>query len=284
MNILTVNRRRAILFLVAAAVLWSTGGLLIKIIDWHPLAIAGGRSAVAAVAILIITRRRPFLTWSFPQVGGALCYAGTVALFVAATKLTTAANAILLQYTAPIYIALFGYRFLKERTTRFDWLIVTATLGGMCLFFLDDLAAGGAWGNCLAILSGISFAGLILCMRKQKDGSPLETVILGNIFTVLICLPFILSSTPPGPAGWFALLLLGFFQLGLSYVLYAAAVKSVTALEAVLVPVIEPLLNPVWVFLFLGEIPGPWAILGGAMVIGSITAYSSVKAIPGVRP
>lgn len=260
---------RAILFLIITALLWSSGGLLIKMVDWNPLAIAGTRSAIAAVVIFAFRRKMNF-NWGFAQLGGALCYAGTVILFVSATKLTTAANAILLQYTAPIYVALFSYWLLKERITRSDLLTIIAAIGGMTLFFLDDLSKGGFWGNIMAILSGIAFGGTALLLRKQKDHSPLESVFLGNILTCLIGLPFMVRSSPDATS-WLGLVLLGVFQLGCSYILYAEAIKHVTALEGILIPILEPVLNPVWVFLLIGEAPGKWATVGGIIVLVSVT-------------
>lgn len=262
-------KSRAVLFLIIAAVLWSSGGLLIKLVSWNPLAIAGTRSAIAALVMLVF-RRRMRLNWSPAQLGGAVCYAATVIFFVLANKWTTAANAILLQYTAPIYVALFSYWLLRERISKLDLAAVLATIGGMILFFLDDLSRGGVVGNFIAILSGIAFAGTALFLRKQKDSSPLESVFLGNIVAFLIGIPFILRSSP-NATGWFGLILLGIFQLGCSYILYAEALKYVTALEGILIPVIEPILNPIWVFLLLKEKPGEWAILGGTVVLLSVT-------------
>ncbi|MBN2337257.1 MAG: DMT family transporter [Acidobacteria bacterium] len=261
-------RSRAVLFLILAALLWSLGGLLIKIVDWSPMAIAGARSGIAALVMLAFRPRMRF-NWRAPQLGGAVCYAATVILFVVANKWTTAANAILLQYTAPVYVALLSWWFLRERITRIDVAAIAAALGGMVLFFLDDLTAGAFRGNIVAILSGVAFAGTALLLRKQKEGSPLESVFLGNILAFLIGLPAMLASAPAA-GSWPGLVLLGVFQLGLSYILYAEAIRHVTALEAILVPVIEPVLNPVWVLLLLGERPGPWALLGGAVVLGSV--------------
>lgn len=270
------DRKKALLMLAAAALMWSLGGLLIKLISWNPMAIAGMRGAIAGVTIYLLTGRRPRFTWSTIQVGGAIAYTGTVTFFVLSTKLTTAANAVLLQYTAPIYIALLGYWFVKERINRFDWLIISLTFGGMMLFFLDELELGTFWGNSFGVLSGISFGLFILCMRKQKDGSPIETVLLGNVITALICLPFMFAS-PPDLRGWGALALLGTVQLGIPYIIYSIAIKRVSALEAVLIPIIEPLLNPVWVFLMIRELPGPWALIGGIVVITAITAHSAIN-------
>ncbi len=262
---------------LAAGVLWSLGGLLIKWVEWNPLAISGARSAIAAVMILAVVRR-PRITWSVAQVGGAMAYAATVILFVAATKLTTAANAILLQYTSPVYAALFGWWFLGERVTWGDWVTIAVIIGGMLLFFLDRLTVGGMWGNVLALASGITFAGLATLLRKQKDGSPLESVLMGNVLTALIGLPFMFQGAPGGST-WVGLILLGVFQLGLSYVLYSEAVKRITALEAILVPVVEPILNPIWVLLVMHEAPGRWAILGGVVVLSAVTGRYAVKAL-----
>jgi len=257
------------LFLIGAASLWSIGGLLIKFVSWHPFAIAGMRSLIAAVIMFIYHRKFDF-NWSPVQVGGAIAYAAMALSFVSANKLTTSANAILIQYSAPIFVALFAYWFLGEKVGKFDWFTIGVTLGAMALFFVDDLSAGNFWGNMVALFSGISFAAMTLLSRKQKDGSPLESLFLGNILTGLIGLPFMLQSAP-NASGWIGLILLGVFQLGISYILYAEAIKHVTALEGVLIPVIEPILNPVWVFLFLHEIPGKWALVGGVIVLLSVT-------------
>jgi drug/metabolite transporter (DMT)-like permease len=270
------KRYKAIGFLIATSILWSSGGLLLKMISWNPIAIAGMRSAIAAIVLLAFLRR-PHMTWSSAQIGGAIAYTVTVILFVSANKLTTAANAILLQYTSPIYVALFGAWFLRERATRLDWVIILVVMGGMVLFFLDDLTTGGFWGNVCAISSGATFACFVLFMRKQKNDSPVESVLLGNILTALVGFPFMFEAMP-NASGWIGLVLLGVFQLGLSHALYATAIKHVTALEAILIPVIEPILNPLWVFLIVGETPGPWAFLGGFIILFSVTVRCVVAA------
>ncbi len=271
------ERHQAIGFLVVTAILWSSAGLLIKMISWNPIAIAGMRSAIATLVLLVFLRR-PHLTWSSAQIGGALAYTVTVILFVLANKLTTAANAILLQYTSPIFVALFGAWFLGERATRLDWTTIFVVMGGMVLFFLDDLTTGGLWGNVCAISSGVTFACFVLFMRKQKNDSPLESVFLGNILTALIGFPFMFEAMPSA-SSWVGLILAGVIQLGLSQVLYAAAIKHVAALEAILIAVIEPILNPVWVLLIMGEAPGPWALLGGFIVLVSVTIRYVVTAL-----
>jgi drug/metabolite transporter (DMT)-like permease len=269
------ERFKAVLYLLATALLWSFGGVLIKWVDLNPIAIAGLRSAIAFPVLFFLFRSAARLTWTKDQISGAVCYTATVILFVAATKLTTAANAILLQYTAPVYIALVSTYFLNERIRWYDWTAIALALAGMVLFFLDKLSAGSFTGNLLAIASGVSFAALIIFMRKQKDASPLGSVLLGNLLTAVVALPFMFAKAP-SLTSWTGLVLLGVFQLGLSYVFYAAAIKRVTAIEGILIPIIEPVLNPVWVFLFLGEIPGHWALVGGVIIIGAVLARSLV--------
>lgn len=266
----------AIVFIVITALLWSFGGLLIKLVDSNAIAIAGGRSAIAAIMLLLYVRK-PRFTWSFPQIGAALSYTATVILFVVANKLTTAANAILLQYTAPIYVALLGAWFLKEKTRLYDWIAIILTFGGMALFFLDQLGAGELLGNICSLLSGVTFAFFAVFMRMQKDASPIESVILGNALTALIGLPFLFSDLP-GPKGWLSLILLGVFQLGLSYIFYTKAVNRLTALELILIPVLEPILSPVWALL-IGEIPGRFAIAGGIVVLTVIVAWCLLPVI-----
>lgn len=251
---------------------------MIKSVNAHPLAIAGTRSAIAAVMLLLVLKK-PKFTWSFAQLGAALAYATTTIFFVTATKTTTAANAIFLQSTAPIYVAVLSSWLLKEKIKLQDWITVFIVMSGMVLFFLDNLSTTGILGNVIAAASGISFALFAIFMRMQKDGSPLESIFLGNILTAAIGLPF-LSRSAPNASGWIYLLILGVVQLGLPYILYSKAIKHVTALEAILIPVIEPLLNPVWVFLILGEAPGPLALIGGLIVLAAITGRCVLAVLP----
>ncbi len=269
------QRKKSILFLIAASVLWSTGGILIKLVDWNPVAISGIRSLIAGLLILGYVRKFK-LKWSWPLILGALTYASTVILFVIATKLTTAANAILLQYTAPIWVAIMAGWVLREKIRWYDWASIAVTLIGMMLFFREGISGGSFTGNILAVLSGVGLAGVVIFLRLQKDGDPIETVLLGNLITFVVALPFILTSGVPSTRSIIGLLLLGIFQLGCSYLLYALAIKHISAIEAILVPVIEPILNPVWVFLFIGEKPGVWTLIGGAVVIASVTARSLI--------
>jgi drug/metabolite transporter (DMT)-like permease len=256
------------ILLLIAALCWSLGGVLIKSIDWHPMAIAAGRSAIA-IPVMLAFVGRPRITFSTAQIGGAIGYALTVVLFVFATRMTTAANAIFLQYTAPIYVAIIGRWYLDERALAIDWLVIAVALGGIALFFFDRLTVSGFWGNIVALGSGVSFASVAIFLRKERAGSPVTSIILGNVLVALAGLPFLFHAPLSHGNGW-RIVLLGALQLGLPYVFYAAAIKHVTALEATLIPLLEPVLNPTWVMLALGERPGPWSVIGGALVLAAV--------------
>lgn len=265
------------LLLIAAAIVWSFGGLLIKLIGLGPMAIAGARSAVAAVVI-----------WAYARGGrggfsgnlllGAVAYAGTVVFFVMATKMTTAANAILLQYTAPIYVAVLSPWLLRERITAVDWAAVVAAMGGMIFFFLDRLSTDGTIGNILAIVSGVFFALTVIALRREPHGgSSLRIVLAGNILAALVGLPAVATSTVH-TIDLLWLLLLGVGQLGFGYILFVHGVRYVPAIEAALIPILEPFLNPLWVMLFYGEQPSAKALVGGLIVVSSVTARGVYKA------
>lgn len=281
------KHRQAIILLIVTAILWSAGGLLIKLIEWNSVAIAGGRSFFAAL-ILFAYVRKPQFTWSKDQLAAAFSYAFCCGLFVIATKLTTAANAIVLQYTGPIYVALLSGWLLQERISRLDWLTITVVLAGMALFFADELTIQGMTGNIIAIISGISFACLAIFLRKQKNSSTIESLILGNIIIFICALPYMISFSPNtfneipfinglSHSGFYLLCILGIFQLGIPYILYGKAIKYVSALEATLLPILEPLLNPIWVLLIMQEKPSPLSIIGGIIVVTAITARGIIQ-------
>lgn len=263
-------RRSAVLLMIITSVLWSLGGVLIKNISWNPIAIAASRSLVAAVIVSFFIDK-PMTKFSKDKLLGGVFYSLTVILFVIANKYTTAANAILLQYTAPIYIILFGNLVLGEKSYIHDYITVILVVMGMVLFFVDSLKGGGTAGNIIAILSGAAFAFTAIFMRKQKSYNPLESVFWGNLLTAVICSFGFFLSPPIGSRSIVFIGLLGVFQLGIPYILYSKAIKSVSALEATLIPVIEPLLNPIWVVLVNGEIPSIWSVVGGAIVLCAVT-------------
>ncbi len=271
-----MSHRNAIYCQGLAAVLFSTGGLLIKIVSIEPLALMGVRSAIAAVVIGLFMGRPRFL-WSLPQLGGAIALACAQGFFIFANRETTAANAIFIQYTAPVFVAFFGILYLREPVRKLDWLSLAAIGAGLLFFYGDGLTSHGATGNLYALLAGISFAWFLLFLRKQKDASTIETVFLGNVLAALLGLPF-LREAAPGALDWTGMLLLGIFQIGLPFILVARAIKELTAVGAVLIQALEPVLSPVWVVLFIGETPTPLALLGGAIVIGAVTLRSILTA------
>ena len=272
---------RSVILLVGVSLCWSLAGVLIKFVatTWPGMAVASGRGFIAALFLLATSRGLRF-HFSRDQIIGAFGYAACTITFCNATTLTSAANAILLQYTAPVWVALLAAWFLGERTTRADWLTIAVVLGGMTFFFKDSLTLGHLEGDALAVLSGLCFAAMTVALRRQKDGSPVESIILGNLIAFAVGLPWVIKAPLLPPSGWAALIVLGVVQLGFSYWLYARAIRHVTALEAVLIPVIEPILNPLWVLLFLQEKPTRSAILGGAVVLSAVTlrAAMSVRA------
>jgi drug/metabolite transporter (DMT)-like permease len=235
------------------------------------------RSLIAGFVFLLYLRRVD-LRFSRYQVFGALCYLGTNLFFISATKLTSAANAIFLQYACPVYVVLFGYWLLKEKPRRADWIALAIILLGLALFFGDKLTFNGFYGNVLAVLSGITFAGTMVFMRLQKDGQPARTLLLGNAISAIVGLPFMLGEVSFPAVDFLILLYLGTFQIGLSFLLYSLAIKRIHALEANLILTLEPILNPIWVFLVIGERPGPLALLGSLLVIGAVTFRGVVSA------
>ena len=271
-----MNRKRAIGLLIMTGIIWSTGGFLIKLIPWSPLAIAGIRSGFTAIIIFFYSRPSSIKfdknTWY-----GAVCYALMVISFVMGNKLTTSGNVILIQYAAPVYVALFGYSFLGERSTKIDWTAIAIILTGLSCFFLEELSFSELWGNVFALFSGIGFAGLTLFMRKQKNAKPIDSVLVGNLITFLLCAPFYVGGITYDPIPWMYISFLGFFQLGLAYVLYSIAIKHVSALDAIIYPVVEPLLNPILAFIFLNEAMSGTAQLGGILVLLGVVGRGLFK-------
>ena len=272
------ERRKALLFILLAAVLWSTSGVLVKVIDWQPMAILAGRSLFASLIFLVYLRRIP-TKWTRWKILAAAASIMTQFLFVTSTKLTTAANAIFLQYTAPIYIVLLAFWFLHEKPSRADWGSMFIIFLGLLLFFGDKLSTNGFYGNILAVLSGVTSALMIVSFRAQKDGAPEESVLIASLIMALFGFPFVLKEAWT-VTNWLIIAFLGLFQIGLAFVFFTKAIKHVPALEANLVGTLEPVLNPVWVFLFLGESMGSFALFGGLIVLGGVafSAISSARA------
>ncbi len=269
--------RRAVLAVAGAAILWSTGGLFIKVAPMPALAVACGRSLVAGLFYLALLR--PDLRaarWST-----AAAYAGCIITFVSATKLTTAANAIFLQYTGPAYVLLLSPFLLDEPFRPIDGVCVALSLAGMSLFFVGRIETGQALGNLLAIASGVFFALAIVLLRREAKsgrGDALPSTTLGNLLAAAVTLPWALKAAPEilTLRGGAVLLYLGIVQLGLAYFLFVRGVRRVPAAEASLISMLEPVLNPVWVLIGFGEKPGPWAIAGGAIVVAAVVVRTLV--------
>jgi len=254
------------ILLITAALMWSLGGIFIKLVDLNPMGIAGIRSLGAAVVLLIYIKK-PRLYWNRYFLTGVLAYTAMVVLYVLSIRLTTAANAIFLEFTAPIYVVAFSYLLLNERINRFDILTMVIIFLGMGLFFMDELTFYGFWGNIMALIAGVCLALVTVMIRKEKE-SAFEIVFYGNVLTAIICFTFIIEGLSNSTQlDWLIIFGLGIFQLGIPYILYTTALKYVSALDAILVGMLEPILNPIWVYIFIGEAMGEWAFIGGALVI-----------------
>lgn len=270
-----MNRKKGIYLLVLTSILWSFSGVCTKFISWNGFAVAGIRGLIAALLLLIVNRR-PRLPRSGFQVAAIFSYVGLVVLLILSTKLTTAANAILLQYTAPIYSAILGYFVLKEPVTRHDITVIVLVLIGLAVFLYDGLADGRMAGNLIALLSGVCYGTMNVFMRKCDKDAPADNIFWGNLLAFVLMLPFM--GRPEITAVNIGIILfMGIFQLGLAYILYSIAIPHVPALEATIITVLEPILNPVWVMLFYGEKPGIRTIIGGAIVLLAISGKDVLR-------
>lgn len=262
------------LLLLAAAALWSSGGAAIKLCGLSAWQLAGGRSLIAGLVLLAFvpaSRRRPTRL----SLAVAVAYAFTVILFVAATKLTTAANAIFIQDTAPLWVLLLSPWLLGERPTRGELLSVPVFAAGLGLFFLDRLTPGQVAGNLVALASGVAFGLSIIGLRRIGDGGP-AALVLGNLLAAALTAPLWPAGPAPTPLDLGLVAFLGVFQLGLAYLCFTRGLEGTPAVEAALLVLLEPVLNPVWTFLLTGERPGPWAVAGGAIILAA-TAWRTLQ-------
>ena len=265
-----MTHKKAILITCIVALMWSLAGLNVKMIHWSGYAIAESRSFLAALLLTPMVLRSGNKKITSYVIGGAVCYAAFNYCFIVSTKLTTSANAIMLQYTAPIYVALLSWVFLKERIRKADLISMAFVFFGMVLFFMDEAGGGSTAGNIVAVFNGITFAGISIFLRLQKDGNPVMSMYLGNIIAAVIGIPFVVRLGLPNGNSLFFLLIAGILS-ALTFTLDAKASTKLTALEAVLLPIIDPVMNPVWVFLTLGERPGALSLIGAAVVLTAVT-------------
>jgi drug/metabolite transporter (DMT)-like permease len=286
------EHRQGILAVVLAAALWSTGGVLIKWVSLDAIGITMWRSLFAGLTIALVSgvglgvvARASRFEWTV-----ALSYAAMLLFFVVATRLTTAANAIFLQYTAPLHTLWLSRLLLAERPARGELVCLAAAFGGMGLFFVGRLDASDTWGNLAALASGLGFGLFFTLLRRPEcgPGTRPRAMVLGNL--ILVAFAGIVTAVrgegaafAPRPLDFIGLLFLGVVQIGLAYVVFSFGIARVRALEAGLVGMLEPVLNPFWVFLFLGERPGWWAAAGGTVIIVAV-AVQAVRTERGRLP
>lgn len=273
-----------ILLVLIAVLLWSTGGLFIKLTSLGAFHVNFGRALFAAITVGIFIAVKRQLKFDWFILLTSLFYAATLSTFVYANKNTTAANAIFLQYTAPIYILIFAPLILKEKFRISDLFTVVICLSGMSLFFLEapnaqnKLATNIFAGNIAGLIAGLCLGLYFVFLRHPRSlkFNPALSVFYGNIIIVLLMLPFIiLDPQTPSMKDIFAISFLGIFQIGVAYLLFTYGVaRGVRSLDASIIGFVEPLLNPVWVFLFIKETPSKWAIIGGIIIISAIVFHT----------
>jgi drug/metabolite transporter (DMT)-like permease len=264
-----LSPRNGRLLVAAAALLWSTGGLAIKLVPLDALGVVFWR-ALLTVAFLVVVFRPSLERWKKASLMTAVVYALMILTFVTATKWTTAANAIFLQYTGPFYVLALGPWLLKEHFRKADAVAIAVALGGMSLFFVGRLEAGHLAGNLMGVVSGVFFGLTVLLLRRDQSRDPMASVFLGNLLAGAIALPFAWGNLALDAKGFAVVAFLGIVQMGIAYILFVRGLSVVPAAEASLLGMLEPTFNPLWAFLGLGERPSGWALLGGAIVLGAV--------------
>ena len=266
--------RRAVLFVFLASVCFSTGGLFIKLIPWSALAINGARNLIGAAVIglyLLLSRHR--LVFSRRVFVGALSMIGVTTLFAVANKLTTAANTIVLQFTAPVFVILFMALIYRQQPGRVDLIVCFLVLLGVVLFFVDGIQAGNLPGNVIAILSGICYAGVFM-MNTGENADAISSCFLGQLAAGLIMTPLCLGETDFSLPTLAAVVALGVVQVGGAYILFSIGIRHTPPVTASLITGMEPIMNPLLVAAFYGERVSPLAIAGAVIVVCSILAYN----------
>ncbi len=272
-----------IIQMATCAVLWSLAGVLIKKINSGPIVIAGVRSAFAAVCTFLYMKIAKIKFHINKRVLlGSVCTSATFLLFVSANKLTDAANAIVLQYTQPIFILLFSWMFFKEKLVKRDVAVAFCTLFGVALFFADNLSGDKLAGNFVAIAAGAAIALVFMIYEHVTKAERLSGMVIGHLITAFAGIGFFAFS-PESVSGTDLLYMgiLGVFQLGISYVFFCLAVDKISGFACSIIGAIEPLLNPVLVMIFVGEKPGRFALVGSIVVISAVTVWCTVDAKAG---
>ena len=273
-----MKQSNGIFYVLMAAVLFSIGGLCIKLVPWSPLAINGTRNLISAILIGIYLKVTHHKIVINPAVlFGAVCMAATTTLFTIANKLTTAANTIVLQFTAPVFVILLMWIFFKERPKRVDIIASVIVFIGIICFFIDGLSTGNMLGNVIAVLSGIGYAGVFMMNSFEKSDS-LSSIFLGQSLSAVTCVWFVFGETDFGMAAIGGIVALGVFQLALAYIFMAKGLDEVPAVTASLTTAIEPILNPLLVAVFYHETVTPLSFVGAVIVIAAIVGYNVWKA------
>lgn len=261
--------------MLACAVLWSTAGLFIKSVPWNAMVLVGWRGLVAALTLWAFMRKMRYRVRVDKRtliIG--FCVSATSILFLIANRLTTAANAIVLQYTSPVFLMVLSVLFFRRRYRASDYVAVVVTVLGIALFFFDQLTPGGMLGNVLALIDGISMGAVYLLTGESDEERRLSGIFLGLAITAVVGIPFTLAYPPElDLPSVLAVIAMGVLQLGLPYALYSIAVKHCPTLACTLIASLEIILSPVWVWLFLGEMPGLFAILGSVAIVATITVW-----------
>ncbi len=269
------EHQKGIIAIIIAALLWSTGGLFIKLISLDAFQLSFYRSIFSAFTFVILFRKKVFVL-NFPVILNGLFYAGILILFVVATKLTTAANAIFLQYTAPIYVLILEPVLLKTKLRRINVISVIISFLGMTLFFVGEISPSHFEGNLIALLSGICFAAFLLGIRKSDENYRVPAIFWGNIFIPILCFNSVYPEFNIDLNNFLMVTYLGIFQIGLAYAFFTYSIKRIEGIEAALIAMIEPVMNPIWVYLGYGEKPSPFAILGGLIILSTIAVRTII--------
>lgn len=272
-----VTPRQGRLLVAGAALLWSTGGLAIKLVPLDAVGVVFWR-AVLTVAFLVAVFRPSLERWKKASVATAVVYALMILTFVTATKWTTAANAIFLQYTGPFYVLALGPWLLKEKFRKADAIAIAVALGGMSLFFVGRLESGHLAGNLVGVVSGVFFGLTVLLLRRDQSRDAMASVFLGNVIAGAIALPFAWGQLALDAKGFAVIAFLGIVQMGIAYILFVRGLSVVPAAEASLLGMLEPTFNPLWAYLGIGERPSGWALAGGAIVLLSVAGRTLLGA------
>ena len=265
------EHQKGLLYVFAAALLWSSGGLFIKLISFSAMQLSFFRCTIAALTFALIFRKRILIANKL-SIANSFIYAVVLISFVIATKTTTAANAIFLQATAPIYVLIFEPILTKTKYDRVNIITVGVCVIGMILFFVGKLEPGHIEGNLVALVSGIMFAAFFLGMKRNDQQYQQSSIFWGNIIVAIVCIPFLASLEVITFSDIWMVSFLGVFQIAFAYAFFASGLKRVIAVEASIISMVEPVLNPVWVFLGYGETPTIYSIIGGLIIVAAITA------------